>query len=316
MTAYQVQAFAMIPQQAIMDTTLSHAELRMLAIIATRRNSRHGWTDACHSRLAADHGLAPGSEPRVRQLLIPLIEKGYIERIAGSGRTQSRYRVIYDQPKPSAVGMKAIDDADEEERSARSNFDPPEFAARCAPSENNRATQAMDAPHTIFLEPEERTREERSSLRSLNARAKEKDGSVNSDEGEAVVDLWQAMAKRTGLSAVRGLSAGRAASLRARIKEVGFAGMKEAIEKIEASNHCRGLGDTGWKVDFDFLIAANRLPRILEGRYDNRMPRQNYTNGATELAASIAEMIAAEEADAPMYDLDAQTRLTGPDWRA
>lgn len=171
MSAGTVQAFAMIPQQAIMDISLSHAELRMLAIVAARRNSRHGWTDASHACLAADHGLAPKSDGRVRQLLMPLIEKGYIERHAGSGRTNSRYRVIYDRPKPSAEEMRLIDEANAEDGSDQTDFNPPDFSDPVFPNggralKNDPVEGSENNPRTIFLEPEERTREER-SLRSL-----------------------------------------------------------------------------------------------------------------------------------------------------
>lgn len=103
----------------------------------------------------------------------------------------------------------------------------------------------------------------------------------------AVVDLWQAMAARTGLSPVRVMSRARVASLKARIKEVGFEGMREAIEKIGASDHCLGQNGRGWKADFDFVITASRLTRILEGRYDNRS--SPYRNGAAEMLRREAE---------------------------
>lgn len=98
-----------------------------------------------------------------------------------------------------------------------------------------------------------------------------------------VVDAWNDMARLNGLSIVRMMPPARTASLKARIKEVGVDGMIEAIDRIRSSSHCNGGNDRGWHADFDFLITASRLTRILEGRYDDHRPA--FRNGAAELLA-------------------------------
>jgi hypothetical protein len=99
----EVQAFAMIPVRVIKDLSLSHAEFRAFAAVAMHRHNKLGWAFPSHATLATDLGFmpGPGGAERVRQLLWPSIEKGYLERISGSGRTRSRYRVIHDQPAPT-----------------------------------------------------------------------------------------------------------------------------------------------------------------------------------------------------------------------
>lgn len=103
----QLQAFAMLPVAAVLDERLTHAEFRALAAIAVHRNSRTGWSFPSHAAIAADLGLKPNSasEERVRQLLRSSVDAGYLERVAGSGRTKSRYRLVYDRPNSTEHEM-------------------------------------------------------------------------------------------------------------------------------------------------------------------------------------------------------------------
>src|ERR1700679_2104193 len=99
----QLQAFAMLPVAAVMDDSLSHAAFRALAVIAVHRNSRTGWSFPSHATVAHELGLkpGPGADDRVRQLLKASVDRGYLERVSGNGRTRSRYRVIYDLRHPT-----------------------------------------------------------------------------------------------------------------------------------------------------------------------------------------------------------------------
>jgi hypothetical protein len=101
---------------------------------------------------------------------------------------------------------------------------------------------------------------------------------------KAVIDAWQEMAARTGLSKIRLMSAARCRSLRARIEEAGIDGVLEAVSRIGASDFCLGRTN-GWRADFDFLLQPSSLARILEGRYDNRrvIERRSSANGAESL---------------------------------
>lgn len=93
----------MIPRKAVLDKELSHAEFRALAAVAVHRNSGAGWSYPSQAKLAEELGLKAGEngENAVRKLLRRPIERGYLERIAGSGRDPSRYRIIYDQLPPA-----------------------------------------------------------------------------------------------------------------------------------------------------------------------------------------------------------------------
>jgi hypothetical protein len=43
-----------------------------------------------------------------------------------------------------------------------------------------------------------------------------------------------------------------------------------ALAKIPESNFMRGNNDRGWKADIDWFLSPKSLPKILEGKYDNK----------------------------------------------
>lgn len=45
---------------------------------------------------------------------------------------------------------------------------------------------------------------------------------------------------------------------------------REAIDRITASDFCRGLNDRGWIADLDWFLQIDTLTKINEGKYDNR----------------------------------------------
>lgn len=46
----------------------------------------------------------------------------------------------------------------------------------------------------------------------------------------------------------------------------------ETIQKIAASNFCRGETDRGWRATFDWLLRPDTRLKVLEGKYDNHSP--------------------------------------------
>lgn len=75
------------------------------------------------------------------------------------------------------------------------------------------------------------------------------------------------------LSKCTKLSEGRKANIRARIAE-GYTveDFKKAFEKAEASDFLTGKTKVMFVADFDFIFTRSKLPRILEGFYDNKKP--------------------------------------------
>ena len=39
---------------------------------------------------------------------------------------------------------------------------------------------------------------------------------------------------------------------------------------LSASSFCRGTNDRGWKASFDWFVHPDTLPKILEGKYDDK----------------------------------------------
>ena len=89
---------------------------------------------------------------------------------------------------------------------------------------------------------------------------------VSKDDVQKVVDAWNTV----GLAKVRKIlpNTERYKSLVARIKEYGMDDVMEALEKVRKSKFLHGDNKDGWKADFEFFVAPNRFPRILEGKYD------------------------------------------------
>ena len=109
---------------------------------------------------------------------------------------------------------------------------------------------------------------------------------MSAAEPQAVVDAWNAMASRTGLPAIRIVTNGREANLKARLKQVGVAGMIEAIAAVERSSFCRGENNRGWRADFDFVLQPKSLVKLLEHGYQYT-PRTPAATGAQQMARSL-----------------------------
>lgn len=100
-------------------------------------------------------------------------------------------------------------------------------------------------------------------------------GGSSPAEIDQVVDAFSAMAKRSGLSVPRAVTASRRRSLLLRIEEHGLPVVLDAIERIGRSRFCRGENDRGWRADLDFLCQPKSFVSILEGKYDDRPSQQS-----------------------------------------
>ena len=97
---------------------------------------------------------------------------------------------------------------------------------------------------------------------------------------DASVDLWNAMAKRTGLAVVKSLTDERRKRLRARITEHGPDAFTEAIAAVERSGFCLGDSRDGWRANFDFLLQASSFTKLIEGSYDRSINRSGSSRAA------------------------------------
>jgi uncharacterized protein YdaU (DUF1376 family) len=85
---------------------------------------------------------------------------------------------------------------------------------------------------------------------------------------QEIIDAWNSMAKRAGLSEIKMLNPKRAASLKSRIKECpDVETWSTALQNIERSKFLRGENDRGWKANFDFLLQPSSFTKLIEGSY-------------------------------------------------
>ena len=83
-----------------------------------------------------------------------------------------------------------------------------------------------------------------------------------------VIELWNKT-----FSQKCDLTQSRTRALGARMKSPKWAASwKEAIDRASKSRFCRGENDRGWKADLDWFLKPDTVTKILEGKYDNRVP--------------------------------------------
>jgi hypothetical protein len=92
---------------------------------------------------------------------------------------------------------------------------------------------------------------------------------------DQIVTAFSDMARRSGLSVPKAITASRRRSLSLRIEEHGLPAVLDAIERIGRSRFCRGENDRGWRADLDFLCQPKSFVSILEGKYDDRPLQQS-----------------------------------------
>ena len=89
------------------------------------------------------------------------------------------------------------------------------------------------------------------------------------DEISQAVALWNALADECGLSKPRKITKDRQVKLRARLKDCGgIDGWKDALDRIRQNSFLRGENNSGWRVDFDFVLRESKFVKLTEGGFD------------------------------------------------
>jgi len=81
--------------------------------------------------------------------------------------------------------------------------------------------------------------------------------------------LWNKKVKNSPLSSVREVTTKRAKQIMARVNEISLQEWEEVIDRILASDFCRGKNDRGWRASFDWLLMPDTRVKVMEGKYDN-----------------------------------------------
>lgn len=119
-------------------------------------------------------------------------------------------------------------------------------------------TQCHPTPDTVSPKPSKNHQEPSEDCAS--------DDALTPDD---LVETWNDFAPKYGLPVVRGkLSKARRQQARARLREYPDpADWRRAFHCIADCKWMHGDNDRGWRADFDFLIQAKSLPKLVEQSY-------------------------------------------------
>ena len=89
-----------------------------------------------------------------------------------------------------------------------------------------------------------------------------------------IVAMWNKLDGLGNIKGIKGISdkGKRRNNVRARFKEYGIEGFREAIDKIKDSDFLQGKNKKGWTVTFDWFILPSNFPKVLEGNYNAGKP--------------------------------------------
>jgi hypothetical protein len=90
---------------------------------------------------------------------------------------------------------------------------------------------------------------------------------VASGDATKAFQEWNDLARRLTLPTAKDLTPARRKAINARLATAGLDGWREALAAVEASPHCRGENDRGWRADLDFVASAAKFQKLREGSY-------------------------------------------------
>lgn len=96
----------------------------------------------------------------------------------------------------------------------------------------------------------------------------EKRGKRKNINYQEIIDIYNDTC--VSLPRVLKLSEDRKKMIKERLNTYTLEDIKTVFEKAEKSDWLKGNNDRNWKADFDWILSAKKMPRILEGFYDNR----------------------------------------------
>lgn len=106
----------------------------------------------------------------------------------------------------------------------------------------------------------------------------------------SILDFYNKCADSCNITKCVKLTDKRKVAIRARVKEYGLDKVYKAIQRCSASSFCNGHNDRNWRADFDFVFNANKMARILEGKYDDISMNYGTTiNGNGPTARQVGE---------------------------
>lgn len=142
-----------------------------------------------------------------------------------------------------------------------------QFGDLSAESKVHQSIEKLLSKHTLSHRVSHRV------CNTLKEKDKDKDKVKAKENDSPEVDGFLSAWNESGLPKCVVFGPSRKAHLKARFKEPFF---KEnwvvAISRVKSSSFCNGGGSTGWKADVDWFLRPDSVPRIMEGKYDNKNP--------------------------------------------
>jgi len=88
------------------------------------------------------------------------------------------------------------------------------------------------------------------------------------DKKEEYTRAWNAFASKHGLPVIKSISPGstRDKRLKARINDKAFV-LDDVFSMIEKQPFLIGDSESGWTINFDWILSPTNYPKILEGQY-------------------------------------------------
>ncbi|WP_318855172.1 MULTISPECIES: DNA replication protein [Sinorhizobium] len=193
---------------------------------------------------ALKHMLAAGMDPDAIVAAVAEMERATVPKEPVLTPRQARNKRYYERLKASEMRLNS-DDQDVSDAGAEPSF--PEGSSPTPPSPKPQSSIPPSPPK----------------------------GGSSPTAIDQVVTAFSEMARRSGLSVPRAVTASRRRSLLLRIEEHGLSAVLDAVERIGHSRFCRGENDRGWRADLDFLCQPKSFISILEGKYDDRPLQQS-----------------------------------------
>jgi len=227
----------------------------VLAYFAERANDCGGGIWASKQRIADEIECS-------KQAVIKSVQKMVAEGLiieAGKRKTQGGYTVVYDLCLTSLKALPPSKDAEAETK------------IELKESPETTPNQSTEITGSII---DRSSGDSETSQPGLPKPSLEPFPPVSSNDDTApkpspakLLEAWNTMAARTGLSKAKILDASRERKARSLIKTRSIEDITEAIAAVERSPFCRGENDRNWRADIDFLLQPKSFNRLTEGFY-------------------------------------------------
>jgi hypothetical protein len=135
--------------------------------------------------------------------------------------------------------------------------------------DNQHLTSTQPAPNQHLTTLEEGKKDRRIEEEDIGVPPSVAPAGPTPTDALKAFELYNAVALECGLAQASRLTPSRQKSLIARLREHGIDGWQTALDRVRHSAFLTGRNDKGWRADFDFLLQAKSLAKVIDGAYGN-----------------------------------------------